>query len=195
MDEIRESKCCGNLHADPLNKDKTRILQFIAPLDVFEKVVAFLLSTRHNGEAEQDAHTSGEDMLRYIAGIDRDCLLRSFQPSSICPLATQNAIDGAVALAKWFRNTRDLSLNAPAEVQAFREARLKLVQPRPAVTVQNAFEFLANCCLNSLHPLSFMKVAARDKGYIVRFAQDPYRSIAEVKTKSLSSCSSASWDL
>ena len=56
---------------------------------------------------------SGESMVRAIASIDHEHFLHSFQPPSICPLATQQSIDGAVVLAAWFRRTQELSKRAP----------------------------------------------------------------------------------
>ena len=181
VDAIREDKRCGGLNADLLNKDKTRMLQFIAPLDVFEKVICFLL--RRAGMRIDDASHAGEDMVRLIATIDTDELLQSFKPSLVCPLATQNSIDGAVAVTKWFRRIQHLSFNAPAEIQKFRSARQDMVQPVPQPTMDTAVALLAECSMATFDPVSFLEASAKDKAHLLRFAQDPFSSLAEVKTR------------
>ncbi|CAE7234461.1 unnamed protein product [Symbiodinium sp. CCMP2456] len=181
VDAIREDKRCGGLNADLLNKDKTRMLQFIAPLDVFEKVICFLL--RRAGMGIDDASHAGEDMVRLIASIDTDELLQSFKPSLVCPLATQNSIDGAVALTKWFRRIQHLSFNAPAEIQKFRNARQDMVQPVPQPTMDTAVALLAECSMATFDPVAFLEASAKDKAHLLRFAQDPFSSVAEVKTR------------
>ena len=183
VDDIRKDRRSGGLNADLLNKDKTRVLQFIPPLDVFEKVVSCLL--RCSCPGQDVSQMSGESMVRAIASIDHEHFLHSFQPPSICPLAAQQSIDGAVALAAWFRRTQELSFNAPAEIAVFRSARLSLVQPVPTPTVEMAMKLMGECSLHVLDPLSFLKSALRDKNYLLKFAQDPYSTLPEVKTRLL----------
>ena len=51
-----------------LNKEKTRALQLIAPLDVFEKVIAWLLQKDgHRLTEGQDTELSGEEIIRSLA--------------------------------------------------------------------------------------------------------------------------------
>lgn len=46
VDNIRADRRDGGENADMLNKDKTRMLQLIPPIDVLEKVVRYLLVKR-----------------------------------------------------------------------------------------------------------------------------------------------------
>lgn len=55
-----------------LNKEKTRALQFIAPLDCFEKAIRFLLLKQGNDVREESlTRMSGEDIIHSLASVRR----------------------------------------------------------------------------------------------------------------------------
>ena len=70
VDKVRaDQKVLGGQSSRP-NKEKTRALQFIAPLDVFEKVIAWLLQKDgHRLTEGQDTELSGEEIIRSLAHV------------------------------------------------------------------------------------------------------------------------------
>ena len=70
VDKVRADQKVLGGQSSRLNKEKTRALQFIAPLDVFEKVIAWLLQKDgHRLTEGQDTELSGEEIIRSLAHV------------------------------------------------------------------------------------------------------------------------------
>ena len=70
VDKVRADQKVLGGQSSRLNKEKTRALQFIAPLDVFEKVIAWLLQRDgHRLTEGQDTELSGEEIIRSLAHV------------------------------------------------------------------------------------------------------------------------------
>ena len=140
VDQIRvENRKLGGKGAQ-LNKDKTRPLQFIAPLDVFEKVITYLLM-KAGVPNDQQLQLSGEDIVTKIANLDIDKILIELRVRDISPAATQAAVDGAVALAAWFQTSFEQVAETRSLVQTFKNERM-LWSDVPVPTFKVAVDLL-----------------------------------------------------
>ena len=78
VDKVRADQKVLGGESSRLNKEKTRALQFIAPLDVFEKVIAWLLQRDgHRLTDGQDTELSGEEIIRCLAHVRSLVYVRS----------------------------------------------------------------------------------------------------------------------
>ena len=70
VDRVRADQKVLGGESSRLNKEKTRALQFIAPLDCLEKVIHFLLQKQGQElTAERLSTMSGEDIIHSLAGV------------------------------------------------------------------------------------------------------------------------------
>ena len=70
VDKVRADQKVLGGQSSRLNKEKTRALQFIAPVDVFEKVIAWLLQKDgHRVTEGQDTELSGEEIIHALARV------------------------------------------------------------------------------------------------------------------------------
>jgi hypothetical protein len=182
VDNIREDRKDGGENADMLNKDKTRFLQFISPLDVYEKVTVVLLKTA-GVSTEAAKNMSGEDMIDRIASVDITTTLAQFEPKEVCPLATQDAIDGAITIASWFKKMYDLSTNADGAVAAFKLRRSNMIQVLPPATLESALEVLGKAKRHEVNPYETLLKLLDKRDHFKRYAMDPYNTDAEVHTR------------
>ena len=131
VDEHRPAKKAGDEKAGLLRKDKARPLQFIPGIHIFEQGLAHLLSLA-GVEADQCQNLSAEDLVRKVGSINPEMLLKDFKPSSVPPEASQQSVDAAFSLSRWFQGR--VSANAPQKLSEFRVGRLcamDLPQPSP----------------------------------------------------------------
>ena len=87
VDDYRKAKKASDGNASLLSKDKTRPLQFIPGIHVFEQGLLRLLSVA-GVEANQRQSLSAEDLVRKVATINPDTFLTNFNPSSVPPEAS-----------------------------------------------------------------------------------------------------------
>ena len=182
VDCIRADRRRGGQNADLMNKDKTRAVQFIPPFDVFEKVVAYLLMF---AGATSDAARKllGEEMVLKTAAIGTKEVLASLSASDVPPGASQQSIDGAVALAQWFKTSFDMTAQADKEVTAFRAKRMGMVEPLPTVTLEALFDLLGRSSPQEVHPHALLTSSVADPKHLTTYATDPCNSEPEVNTR------------
>ena len=182
VDCIRADNRRGVQNAGLMNKDKTRAVQFIPPFDVFEKVVAYLLMF---AGATSDAARKllGEEMVLKTAAIGTKEVLASLSASDVPPGASQQSIDGAVALAQWFKTSFDMTAQADKEVTAFRAKRMGMVEPLPTVTLEALFDLFGRSSPQEVHPHALLTSLVADPKYLTAYATDPYNSESEVNTR------------
>ena len=132
VDDYRKAKKASDGKASLLSKDKTRPLQFIPGIHVFEQGLLRLLSVA-GVEANQRQSLSAEDLVRKVATINPDTFLTNFNPSSVPPEASQQSVDAAFSLSRWFQAVYQFSTNAPQKVADFRRERIfKMDIPQPS---------------------------------------------------------------
>ena len=115
VDDYRKAKKASDGKASLLSKDKTRPLQFIPGIHVFEQGLLRLLSVA-GVEANQRQSLSAEDLVRKVATINPDTFLTNFNPSSVPPEVSQQSVDAAFSLSRWFQAVYQFSTNAPQKV-------------------------------------------------------------------------------
>ena len=103
VDDYRKAKKAGDAKAALLSKDKTRSLQFIPGIHIFEQGLLHLLSLA-SVPADQWQNLSPEDMVRKVAAVNPDVFFSDFLPSSVPPCATQQSVDAAFSLSRWFQS-------------------------------------------------------------------------------------------
>ena len=158
VDCVRADRRRGGQNADLTNKDKTRAVQFIPPLDVFEKVIAHLVKY---AEVTPDAarKLTGEEMVLKIAAVDAEQALGSLRASDVPPGASQQSINGAVSLAQWFKKSFRMTAEADNRVAAFRARRIGVVEQLPNVTLEALVDLLGKSSPQEVHPPHVIRIA------------------------------------
>lgn len=132
VDDYRQAKKAGDAKAALLSKDKTRPLQFIPGIHVFEQGLLHLLSIA-GVSADQWQNLSPEDMVRKVAAVNPDVFCQNFRPSSVPASASQHSVDAAFSLSRWFQSVYHFSINAAQKLEDFRRDRLmKTDLPQPS---------------------------------------------------------------
>lgn len=132
VDDYRQAKKAGDAKAALLSKDKTRPLQFIPGIHVFEQGLLHLLSIA-GVSADQWQNLSPEDMARKVAAVNPDVFCQNFRPSSVPASASQHSVDAAFSLSRWFQSVYHFSINAAQKLEDFRRDRLmKTDLPQPS---------------------------------------------------------------
>ena len=132
VDDYRKAKTVGDAKAALLSKDKTRPLQFIPGIHVFEQGLIHVLFLA-GVQSDQWQHLSPEDMVRKVAAVNPEAFFANFQPSSVPPCASQQSVDAAFSLSKWFQPVYHFSTNAVQNLADFRIDRLiKTDLPQPS---------------------------------------------------------------
>ena len=134
VDQYRAAKASSQCKASLLSKDKTKPLQFIPGIHVFEHVLSYLL-TRAGVPAERQLAMSGEDIVRAVATLEPQTLLSSFLPSAVPASASQHTVDAAFALSSWFQKVYHFTVDAEDQLIRFRGARESMMAlPTPTAT-------------------------------------------------------------
>ena len=132
VDDYRKAKKVGDAKAALLSKDKTRPLRFIPGIHVFEQGLIHILFLA-GVQSDQWQHLSPEDMVRKVAAVNPEAFFANFQPSSVPPCASQQSVDAAFSLSKWFQSVYHFSTNAVQNLADFRMDRLiKTDLPQPS---------------------------------------------------------------
>ena len=132
VDDYRQAKKAGDAKAALLSKDKTRPLQFIPGIHVFEQGLLHPLSIA-GVSVDQWQNLSPEDMVRKVAAVNPDVFCQNFRPSSVPASASQHSVDAAFSLSRWFQSVYHFSINAAQKLEDFRRDRLmKTDLPQPS---------------------------------------------------------------
>ena len=94
----------------------TRLLQFIPPIDIIEKVIEFLL-VKAGANAEQ--RRTGENIVSALASVDIDNIWDNLQVTEIPKQVCQSAVDGAVSLGARFAQSYKMTVGARAQLDKF----------------------------------------------------------------------------
>ena len=140
VEECRQARRKGDANAALLSKDKTRALQFIPGIHVFEQVLLHLLGLASVPEGQRQG-LSGEDMVRAVASLEPLTVLASFHVASVPPCASQRSVDVAFALSRWFQQVYHFTLGAEERLAAFRSSRLQML-PLPDPSAKAFAELL-----------------------------------------------------
>ena len=136
-----------------VRKDMTRVLQFMPPLDVIEKVCAFLLAHKGHSTAQQ-SQMSGEEIVHALASASNDIekTLGDLDVVQIPAEVTKHAVDGALAVGEWFSQCYKMTLEARAVVAKFRSDRSALAS-LPPPTVATATKLISRDVVAHVDPL------------------------------------------
>ena len=83
-----------------IRKNMTRLLQYIPPLDVGEKVLHYLLGKAGKTRTQRLAMT-GSAIVTALAGIDIDKILTELNVADIAPEVLTPSVTAAMALGTW----------------------------------------------------------------------------------------------
>ncbi|CAK0821406.1 unnamed protein product [Prorocentrum cordatum] len=181
-DAIRDDLANLGGRASQLSKDKTRPLQFIAPVHLLEKTINFLLS-KAGKSAEEKKDMDGQAILVALASVDSESLCKTVPTRDAIPRgATKAAVDTSVALAAWFARNFSTAVGASQMVKAFLADRARLAAV-PAPTFETAAQMLSAIVAPRLDPASTLAEIAENRLNIVAFAQRPAVSADDVRAK------------
>ncbi|CAK0814291.1 unnamed protein product [Prorocentrum cordatum] len=181
-DAIRDDLANLGGRASQLSKDKTRPLQFIAPVHLLEKTINFLLS-KAGKSAEEKKDMDGQAILVALASVDSEPLCKTVPARDAVPRgATKAAVDTSVALAAWFARSFSMTAGVSQMVKAFLADRARLAAV-PAPTFETAAQMLSAIVAPRLDPASALAEIAENRLNIVAFAQRPAVSADDVRAK------------
>ena len=133
VDKVRAHMAALSEEGSKANKDKTRPMQMIMPIDVFEKVLEFLLIKSGKSRAQIQAMT-GIEIVRTLGALEADTVAMWPRPLEISLPVGLKAVEAAVALGDWFTRGYDLTTNARKVVHDFRAKRISMATlPEPNV--------------------------------------------------------------
>ena len=158
-------------------KDMTRLLQFLPPIDVIEKVMQFLLRQTDVTEAQMAA-MSGEDLVVALASVDIDAVVQALQVSEIPGKVTAHAVDAAVALGGWFATSYKMAMDARGLVKEFNTDRAAIARMPPASisTVESRLTSTVAALVNPMKTLSRFGQGWDFKS----FALNPFTLVEEI---------------
>ena len=168
-----------------VRKDMTRTLQFIPPIDVGEKVVAFLLRKADKTDAQAKEMTGEEivECLGKYAHANIDSLLDQLDPSQIPPEVTRPSVDAAVALGDWFAKNFQMTVRAKEITKDFMEARTRFAS-MPPPTLASAERLVGHDIVSKVNPLLTLQRIANNWD-VKAFAQNPFTTDADIKALQL----------
>jgi hypothetical protein len=132
VDEIREDQMGTGEKSSRLNKEKTRPLQFMAPADVFEKVLEYLLQVSSKKDVPRQ-NLTGVAIVIAIADVDIFKVLKELTPKAIEPKLRAPSVQVALKMAVWFQKNYALIMNMKQVVQKFKTDRQVLAVVPPAL--------------------------------------------------------------
>ena len=164
-----------------VRKDMTRTLQFIPPIDVGEKVVAFLLKKAGKTDA-QVRDMTGDAMVECLGehADDRfDNLLDGLETAQIPPEVTRPSVDAAVAMGDWFAKNFQMTVRAREVTKNFAQARARFAS-MPPPTLASAEMIAGHDVACKVNPMQTLQRIAANWN-VKAFAQNPFTTDADIK--------------
>ena len=177
VDEIRADQLGSGAKMSQINKEKTRPLQFMAPADVFEKVLDYLLS-KSSKKDELRQNLTGEDIVIAIADVDIFQILKVMTPKAIEPKLCAASVRVALKLASWFQRNYDLIMGMKNVVQDLKTTRSTL-SLLPFTTPEEAVKLLGNDTRVHVNVSETLHQVYRNFDFKA-FCMDPFNSEAEI---------------
>ena len=181
-----ESRGCnddrGPNTASSIRKRMTRVLQFMPPIDIIEKVIVYLLEKAGKSPSEC-ATMSGEELVHALASLAQNDrltdVLKHLNATAIPAELTKGAVNAAVALGQWFDKSFQMTLGARKYVPAHLKERSALSTIPPA-TLSSVAGMATRAVAAHVDPLkTFMAMV---KGWRYKaFVLNPYTTIDQVR--------------
>jgi hypothetical protein len=135
-DKIKEAfaKLSSRIDASGLSKDKTRLLQLLPPVELMEKTIAYLMAK--GGHAVDASRYSPEEVVKKLAELKIDKILKAFRPEDIPSVITDAGVQATDALAAWFSKQGGMLGSMQTLIDKFkirRKALARIEKPRAAV--------------------------------------------------------------
>lgn len=144
VDQVRQAHKAGSVDASRLAKGKLRPFQFPATVDIFAKVVVYLLRKVLPADANLAALT-GEDIVKKIASVDMGTVMKDSKSEEIPPEVTKESFEPGTALAVFFEENPRFVMAARHLVAQFRGERAALAR-LPKSTLADAGPVVAAAC-------------------------------------------------
>ena len=164
VDQVRRDLETLGGKASRLNKDKTRPLQLIAPVDVLEKVIAHLL-VQSGKPVSEHADMTGEKILEALATLKAEDVCQKDYAELIPGEASLASVNCAVAMAEWFVKGYHMTMEAPTYVQRFRASRRK-VSSLPDPSIEAAASLLSRAVSRLSDPAATYAAVTADLNWL-----------------------------